>query len=153
MNLLARILSHGFAIAIVLLLAIGLIYRGELFPDWELPEFLSLGTPTESGDTDAAGSIIPKTPAAEPVVVTTPASTKVDEPAAVTDTPVEMPAVVPAAPEDSAETAGQPTSMTEPAAPEATAPAAAVVTQAAHGSASHHRTRCCSAGSRCQRGS
>ena len=35
MNLLARILSHGFAIAIVLLLAIGLIYRGELFPDWE----------------------------------------------------------------------------------------------------------------------
>ena len=53
MNLLARILSHGFAIAIVVLLAIGLIYRGELFPDGELPEFLSFGTTAENGDTPA----------------------------------------------------------------------------------------------------
>jgi TolA-binding protein len=40
MNVLARILSHGFAIAVVALLAIGLIYRGELFPDLQLPSFL-----------------------------------------------------------------------------------------------------------------
>lgn len=43
MNLFARILSHGFALVVVALLALGLIYRGELFPEWELPEFLSLG--------------------------------------------------------------------------------------------------------------
>jgi len=43
MTLLARILSHGFAIAIVVLLAIGLIYRGKLFPEYQLPDFLDLG--------------------------------------------------------------------------------------------------------------
>jgi len=43
MKLLARILSHGFAIAVVMLLAIGLIYRGELFPEYDLPEFLDIG--------------------------------------------------------------------------------------------------------------
>jgi hypothetical protein len=43
MKLLARILSHGFAIAIVLLLAVGLIYRGELFPEYNLPEILDIG--------------------------------------------------------------------------------------------------------------
>ncbi|MBT8121417.1 MAG: hypothetical protein KJO10_02685, partial [Gammaproteobacteria bacterium] len=42
MSLFARIMSHGFALAIVALLAIGLIYRGELFPDMELPEFLQV---------------------------------------------------------------------------------------------------------------
>lgn len=63
MNLLARILSHGFAIAIVLLLAIGLIYRGQLFPDWELPEFLTLGTQTESDRTDTSAPATPEAPA------------------------------------------------------------------------------------------
>jgi hypothetical protein len=43
MKLLARILSHGFAIVVVLLLAIGLIYRGELFPEYDLPAFLDIG--------------------------------------------------------------------------------------------------------------
>jgi hypothetical protein len=47
MNLLARILSHGFAITVVLLLAIGFMYRGELFPEWELPEFLALDSSQE----------------------------------------------------------------------------------------------------------
>ena len=42
MSLFARIVSHGFALAIVALLAIGLIYRGELFPDMELPAFLQV---------------------------------------------------------------------------------------------------------------
>jgi tetratricopeptide repeat protein len=40
MNNLARIVSHGFAIIVVILLGIGFIYRGELFPDLELPDFL-----------------------------------------------------------------------------------------------------------------
>ena len=33
MNFLARILSHGFAVVLVLLLGAGFIYRGDLFPD------------------------------------------------------------------------------------------------------------------------
>jgi hypothetical protein len=40
MNNLARIVSHGFAIVVVILLGIGFIYRGQLFPDLELPDFL-----------------------------------------------------------------------------------------------------------------
>jgi hypothetical protein len=41
MNLLARILSHGFAFAVVALLFLVLVYRGDLFQEGELPEFLS----------------------------------------------------------------------------------------------------------------
>ena len=57
MNLLARILSHGFAITVVLLLAIGFMYRGELFPEWELPDFLVLDSGTQLADSDKAGTI------------------------------------------------------------------------------------------------
>jgi len=42
MNILARILSHGFAIVVVLLLASVFIYRGELFPGMPMPAFLGL---------------------------------------------------------------------------------------------------------------
>lgn len=42
MNLFARILSHAFAVLIVLLLAGGFIYRGDLFPEFEIPEYLGL---------------------------------------------------------------------------------------------------------------
>jgi len=84
MNLLARILSHGFAIAIVLLLAIGLIYRGQLFPDWELPEFLTLGTQTESDRTDTSA---PGTPEAQAEAVD---SESTPEMAAGIEQPVEQ---------------------------------------------------------------
>ncbi len=57
MNLFARILSHGFAITVVLLLAIGFMYRGELFPEWELPEFLMLDSSTQPAGSDTAGTI------------------------------------------------------------------------------------------------
>ena len=40
MDNLARIISHGFAIVVVVLLGIGFVYRGELFPGLELPDFL-----------------------------------------------------------------------------------------------------------------
>ena len=40
MDNLARIISHGFAVVVVILLGIGFVYRGELFPDLELPDFL-----------------------------------------------------------------------------------------------------------------
>jgi hypothetical protein len=42
MNLFARILSHAFGILIVALLGLGYIYRGELFPELDLQEYLSL---------------------------------------------------------------------------------------------------------------
>lgn len=60
MNLLARILSHGFAFAVVALIILVLMYRGE-FPVWELPESLAIkglpGTAEEagSGTLDRAG--------------------------------------------------------------------------------------------------
>ncbi len=55
MKLLARILSHGFAIAVVLLLAIGLIYRGELFPEYDLPGFLDIGKLADHQKDSTAG--------------------------------------------------------------------------------------------------
>jgi hypothetical protein len=55
MKLLARILSHGFAIAVVLLLATGLIYRGELFPEYDLPGFLDIGKLADHQKDSTAG--------------------------------------------------------------------------------------------------
>ncbi len=52
MNLFARILSHGFALIVVALLAIGLIYRGDLFPDMELPAFLAFDQTQEDAADD-----------------------------------------------------------------------------------------------------
>ena len=54
MNILARILSHGFAIALVVLLAIGFMYRGELFPDMPLPAFLGIDKETAKETETAA---------------------------------------------------------------------------------------------------
>jgi hypothetical protein len=51
MDNLARIISHGFAVVVVILLGIGFIYRGELFPDLELPDFL---VPSSERVADAA---------------------------------------------------------------------------------------------------
>lgn len=65
MNILARILSHGFAIAVVLILAVGYIYRGELFPGMELPAFLYPGTPAPTEVEAPAGDIGRDEPAAE----------------------------------------------------------------------------------------
>jgi tetratricopeptide (TPR) repeat protein len=102
MNLFARILSHGFALVVVALLAVGLIYRGELFPEWNLPEELALKQ--EPGD-DTAGQ------------------QAATGPAAVTPPPV------PTAAEDTiGESVARQTTMTPPAAvdrdlPEAPAPA------------------------------
>jgi hypothetical protein len=53
MNLLARILSHGFALVVVVLIGVTLMYRGDLFPEWQLPEFLVVENGSDIG-TDAA---------------------------------------------------------------------------------------------------
>ena len=75
MNILARILSHGFAIAVVLLIAVGLINRGELFPDMPLPGFLGFerqgaatapGTAETDAEAEAAASTDEATEAAMP---------------------------------------------------------------------------------------
>ena len=50
MKFLARLMSHGFAVVLVVLLAIGFINRGALFPEWELPDFLAFDS--EEGTTD-----------------------------------------------------------------------------------------------------
>jgi len=59
MNFLARLMSHGFSIALVVLLAIGFIYRGELFPEWELPDFMVFDSADKRGEDQAAGKIEP----------------------------------------------------------------------------------------------
>ena len=92
MDNLARIISHGFAIVVVILLGIGFIYRGELFPDLELPDFLV----SESGKMADTGSrpgmpqpgkaVSTGTVAGEPDEVTTPASV-----APAMETPVTLP--------------------------------------------------------------
>jgi len=67
MKLLARLLSHGFAVALVVLLAIGFIYRGELFPEWELPDFIAFDSAESTADDAVAGKIEPAPIQEEPL--------------------------------------------------------------------------------------
>ena len=67
MNLLARILSHGFALALVALIAIALMYRGDLFPEWKLPDFLVIEDKSDTGTDAPAGTLDPAP--SEPVAV------------------------------------------------------------------------------------
>ncbi len=55
MNILAKIISHGFAVAVVALLAVGFIYRGDLFPEMQLPDFLSPDSETVAESDDDVG--------------------------------------------------------------------------------------------------
>jgi hypothetical protein len=57
MNLLARILSHGFALAVVVLIAIALMNRGDLFPEWKLPDFLVIEDKSDAGTDAPAGRV------------------------------------------------------------------------------------------------
>jgi hypothetical protein len=73
MNLFARILSHGFALVLVALLALGLVYRGDLFPGLQLPAFLTF-KPAQQHGTEAspattsgtAPASTPEEPSAKP---------------------------------------------------------------------------------------
>jgi len=58
MNLLARILSHGFAFAVVVIIVIVLMYRGELSPEWELPEFLVIKSQTGTQAEADSGTVV-----------------------------------------------------------------------------------------------
>jgi hypothetical protein len=69
MNLLARILSHGFALAVVVLIAITLMYRGDLFPEWSLPEFLVVEDKSSTGTDGTPATVdstLPETVATSP---------------------------------------------------------------------------------------
>jgi hypothetical protein len=59
MNLLARILSHGFALVVVVLIAITLMYRGDLFPESKLPDFLVIEDKSDAGTDAPAGTAEP----------------------------------------------------------------------------------------------
>lgn len=100
MDNLARIISHGFAIVVVILLGIGFIYRGELFPDLELPDFLM---PESERMADAGGNldnlqrgmaVTEGTSAGEPVEAT-PSAPPVEASATAPEAGVEAPEAAP----------------------------------------------------------
>jgi hypothetical protein len=57
MSLFARILSHGFGLVVVVMLGLGLVYRGDLFPGMELPEFLAVERAADSAAGGVSGSV------------------------------------------------------------------------------------------------
>jgi Tetratricopeptide repeat len=103
MDNLARIISHGFAIVVVILLGIGFIYRGELFPDLELPDFLVPESEKMADAGDHAGdhreklqpgtAVTQGTTADEPVqsASSAPVTSPVETSATATDARVESP--------------------------------------------------------------
>jgi len=99
MDNIARIISHGFAVVVVILLGIGFIYRGELFPDLELPDFL---VPSSERMADAGNhmdkpqpgmDVTRETTANEPVEAASSASagTSQETPATAPEATVESP--------------------------------------------------------------
>jgi hypothetical protein len=102
MDNLARIISHGFAVVVVILLGIGFIYRGELFPDLELPDFL---VPSSERMADAGDHLDKPRPGIDVTQETT-----ADEPveaasSAPAEAPVETSAAAPEARVESPEAA------------------------------------------------
>jgi hypothetical protein len=101
MDNLARIISHGFAIVVVILLGIGFIYRGELFPELELPDFLLPESEKMADAGDRAGNHMDRlqpgmamtqgTIANEPVKAPSSAPAAVETPAKAPETGVESP--------------------------------------------------------------
>lgn len=156
MKLFARILSHGFALIIVALLALGLMYRGKLFPEWELPDFLTFDTAEEQATGTVAGDVQRTEPEAgaeqaapeAPAAAVTGAAPGVvaDEPAAALSEAAEQAAEAPLAAQQPAAAAAPAESAAqlpeapvpeqapppaEPAAPAAETPAAAAEAPAA----------------------
>ena len=135
MNLLARIFSHGFAFAVVAIIVIVLIYRGEFSPGWKLPEFLVIKSQSEATAEADSGTVertaelpaITPEPLAEPTepLVPTPATAASEDiqPAEEVPAAVEAIDVTPATSSDSAPAtdahitvAADESSVTEPAA-------------------------------------
>jgi Tetratricopeptide repeat len=139
MNLFARILSHGFALILVALLAIGLVYRGDLFPGLKLPGFLAFDSGSDQHKNQLSGSpeqgqpdttinkqaTAPGEPASAPATgnemtgsslqyETTPDFSGNSAPVTVEAPPASAPSVNPAAGETGAGTAAQPEYETTP---------------------------------------
>jgi hypothetical protein len=103
MNILAKILSHGFAVGIVALLAIGFIYRGELFPELQLPDFLIPEAETVAESETEAERLETRAGADEPAALV--------EAGSATE---QLGAVGEAAPATAPELAGEGTAVPEP---------------------------------------
>jgi hypothetical protein len=116
MNNLARIVSHGFAIVVVILLGIGFIYRGQLFPDLELPDFLLPESDRVAGTGDKLSKVEPER---EPAGTMVPGE-GAEQPSS-SETAAESVPVVPAVP-----AAGAPSATPETAAESAPEPSLAV---------------------------
>ena len=122
MNLLARILSHGFALAVVAIIIIVLIYRGEFSPGWNLPEFLVIkGQPETTAGTDSGtverSTELPATksePPAEALVpITAPAASEDIQAADEIPAAIEAIDVTPVTTSDSMPAADESLSVTE----------------------------------------
>jgi hypothetical protein len=141
MNLLARIFSHGFALAVVVIIAIILMYRGELFPGLDLPEFLAdksqsgttaevvSGTVESTADeiresTDSAAVTAGPSEDSEQPLPPVSATTASDQPSS-TDPMASGASAVETADEASTTVDESPSAVTEAAAPAETAPPAA----------------------------
>ena len=107
MNLLARILSHGFAFAVVAIIIIVLMYRGEFSPGWELPDFLAIESQPEATAEADSGTVARAADEAVPPA----------DPAAITPEPAEEPAV-PLAPVPAAATSDDIPPAVAPESPE-----------------------------------
>ena len=118
MNLLARILSHGFAFAVVALIILVLIYRGDLFEEWDLPDFLAIKDKPVVTDDSSAGAVD-----REPAALTATA-----DDAAASSAPGAATAESEAAEPDTAEAEEIPAADTAPAEATDTAPAEATAT-------------------------
>jgi hypothetical protein len=124
MNLFARILSHGFGLIVVALLVIGFIYRGELFPEWDRPDFLALDATTEQATEAASGDV---KRASEPVAEDTAADGAVEAAApAPVEASAEMAEVETVTTEAAAELADESVSAPVEPAPEMEAEEAAL---------------------------
>ena len=102
MDNLARIISHGFAIVVVILLGIGFIYRGELFPDLELPDFLVPESEKMADAGDHMDKLQPGIAVTQGTTANEPVESASSPPAA---PPVETPATAPEAGVESPEAA------------------------------------------------
>ena len=95
MDNLARIISHGFAVVVVILLGIGFVYRGELFPDLELPDFLVPESAKVADAGDHPGRLQPESAAPQDVTAGETVAATPSAPAVPTAPPVDMPVTSP----------------------------------------------------------
>jgi len=121
MNLLARILSHGFAFVVVALILLVLVYRGDIFEDWDLPDFLVLKGKPDA--TEQPPAVVDREPLDQASLTSgSPGGTAMPaDDSAAADTQAAAEAAAPATATTETETTSA-TAVMEPARPEDTVP-------------------------------